>query len=196
MRPLIQSALVAASMFSLPALAAAAIFIQVGDYNLERDRTDQTISIFVTGETTDQVQGLNFYAQVADGGPGEGGVIDGPDILAADIITNTIFAGNSNPQQDPGSTAQLVIRTTTTASGTVRANGLLATLTIDTRGFTAGQSFELRVGDTLAGNTNFAGTPAGFDNGTITITNPVPEPTALAMLGLAALGLRRRTRRA
>jgi hypothetical protein len=168
--------------------AAHGATILVGEHNLLPDTPGQTIQIFVTGGNA--VQGLNFNGQVADGGPEVGGSIDGPNITSADILTGTIFGSNNTGQQDPGSFPQLAIRTTSTSSGTVTADGLLATLSIDTTGFLKG-SWPLKLGDTLNGPTDFAGIPITITDGSIA----VPEPAGAALLLIAGAGVTTRRRR-
>ena len=80
---------------------------------------------------------------------------------------------------------QVWIQSTTTAEGTATADGLLATLTIDTTGFLDG-SFDLSLGNTLDGATDFAGLPADITDGSIRI---IPEPTALVLLLLGCAGV-------
>src|SRR5687767_4478610 len=95
----------------------AALSITVGTHTLQPNTPNQTVELSVTGG--DLVEALNFNAQIADGGPELGGLIDGPVITSADIVTGTIFNNRSTGEQNPGSFPQLAIRTTTTASGTV-----------------------------------------------------------------------------
>jgi hypothetical protein len=173
----------AAAILSAAPSRAAVIF--VGDNILASNTPDQTVQIFVTGH--DAVQGLNFYAQIADGGPEAGGVVDGPNITAVDVLSNTIFAPNNEGQQNPGSLPQLAARTTTTLSGTVDAEGLLATLTIDTTGFTTG-SWPLKLTGTLNGSTDFAGLPISITDGSISL----PEPGFVSTVIGIGLMLRRR----
>lgn len=116
----------------------AALVIDVGEHDLLPNTPGQAVFIFVRGG--DPVQGVNLNAQVEDGGTelaAFGGSIDGPAISNVDIITGTIFAGNNNGPVNPELAfgvdfRQLELRTTTTAAGTVAADGLLATLIIDT----------------------------------------------------------------
>jgi hypothetical protein len=168
--------------------ARAALSINVGTHTLLPNTPNQTIQLSVTGG--DAVQALNFNAQVADGGPELGGVVNGPDITAANIVTGTIFSGNNSGQQDPGSFPQLAIRTTTTSSGSIAASGVLATLTISTVGISSG-TFPLKLNDTLNGPTDFATVPVTITDGFIV----VPEPATLSIL-LPLLALRRARRRA
>jgi len=101
--------------------------------------TVQTIQLNVTGGQP--VNGLVLDAQIADGGPGSGGTA-GPSFAPlnptvssspADLITGTIFASNNAGQQDNTSVpSQSYSGSLITSSGTVNANGLLATMGVST----------------------------------------------------------------
>ncbi|HNQ87785.1 MAG TPA: hypothetical protein PKM73_04030 [Verrucomicrobiota bacterium] len=140
--------------------------IVVGIHRLAPDTDGQKVRVFVRGGGS--VQGLNLNAQVADGGVAAGGQIAGPSVTAVDLITGTVFEGNAIGPDDPGSVPQLAMRTLTTASGTVVAEGLLATLTIDTTGFTSGV-YRLALGATANGPTDFAGIPAAITDGWLVV---------------------------
>lgn len=165
--------------------------IVVGEHELLADTTDQLIEIMVSGG--DSVQGLNLRLQVADGGthPDAGGSIDGPKISNVDLVTGTIFDGNNTGQNDLLSLPQVSVQSITTATGTVVADGMLATVLIDTTGFMEGE-FDLRAGSTLDGPTDFAGVPANITDGSIRI---VPEPASffglLTGVGMICAALRR-----
>ena len=152
--------------------------IQVGNYTLLANTPNQKIQIFVAGGLPggDNVQGADVEVQIADGGPAAGGKVSGPKITHVDVLTNTIFAKNNNGQAGVGSIVPQVFEATTlTASGTVKALGLLATITVDTTGFTGGV-FPLLLTGTLNGNTDFTLIPANVSNGTITLLPPPPPP--------------------
>lgn len=140
--------------------------IVVGTHRLAPDTAGQRVRVYVRGGSP--VQGLNLNAQVADGGAAAGGQVAGPSITAVDLTTGTIFAGNAVGPDDPGSLPQLAMRTITTASGTVVADGLLATLTLDTTGFTNGV-YRLALGATANGFTDFAGLPASITDGWLVV---------------------------
>lgn len=142
--------------------------IVVGRHQLEPDAAGQQIQIFVTGN--DQVHGMNFNLQVADGGPAVGGVVSGPVITAVDLVSDQemIFFGKSTQPVNPGSFPQIALRAVTTSSGTVVADGLLATITVDTRGVAPG-TYALTMGETLNGASDFAGVPIDIVEGSITI---------------------------
>jgi hypothetical protein len=143
--------------------------ISVGNHNLLPDTGGQAITISVSGG--ESVDGLDFFLQVADGGPELGGSIDGPRIANADIFTGTIFAGNNAGELGGGSLApQFWQSGTVTDSGYVSAAGLLATVLIDTSGFVAG-AWELKMADTLMGDSRFPtpGIDTVVENGSISI---------------------------
>jgi hypothetical protein len=172
-----------------PSLAFGSIVIDVGDHFLVPNTAGQTIVLLVSG--SEPVDGLNLNVQVADGGPGVGGMISGPSITSVDLLTGTIFAPNHTAPQDPGSFPQLAIRTVNTSSGAVLAAGQLVTLTVSTVGFVDG-TWELKLSDTLNGPTDFAGVPATITDGSITL-RAIPEPNGiLGLLLPAALPVRRR----
>ena len=150
----------------LSAVIEGTASVPVGTHTLQPNTPGQRVQIFVTGGLA--VQGMNFNAQIADGGPELGGSIDGPDITGVDVLAGTIFANNNTGQQNPGSFSQLGIRYTTTNTGTVNASGLLGTITIDTTGFSSG-GFDLRLDNTLNGDTDFAGLPINITNGRINV---------------------------
>lgn len=127
-------------VLSFIAAAAEASTITVGNHLLLPDTPGQTVQIFVTGG--DAVSGLNLFAQVGDGGPeltdfSLPAGTDGPAISSVDLKTGTIFDGIPDGQTDTGSIPQVVnyFIAITAAGGSVPADGLLTTLTIDTTGF-------------------------------------------------------------
>lgn len=174
----------------LSSAAVAEISIDVGDYDLLPNTPDQQILVFVTGG--DLVQGLDLNVLIADGGPEIGGVIESPAITNTDILTGTIFQNNNTGVIDLGvSLQQFDARSTTTAAGTVAADGLLATLTIDTTGFFGGV-FPLILSTTPNGPTAFAGVPARITDGSISI---VPEPGSCSWGAVSLLAVSWRRRR-
>jgi len=125
--------------------------IVVGNHLLLPNRAGQTFQISVSGGT--QVSGLDFNAEVANGGTANGGT-PGPAISSANLLSGTIFASNNSGQQVPSNLPPQVYSSFVITNGatTVSASGLLATVTIDTTGFNGGiYSFKL----------------AGFSNGTV-----------------------------
>jgi hypothetical protein len=183
------SAIFAALSLGIVGFSHAAMIV-VGDHPLLPNKANQTIQISVT--EGDAVQGLNLYLQIADGGTLAGGSVNGPTITSVDILSNTIFSDNNTGVRNPGSLPQVAARVTTTSAGTVNAEGLLATLTIDTTGFTDG-SWSLNLNDTLNGPTDFAGVPVVTYDGSIFIAE-VPEPMSLLPLAMVVGLLRQKQR--
>lgn len=160
----------------------------MGNHGLIFYTADQKIEIFVTG--TEQVQGMSFNLQVADGGPGAGGSILGPVITAVDLVSQPemMFFNNSTTVLNPGSAPRLAVRSFTTASGTVIAEGLVAIVTFDTSGI-AGGTYQLKMSATVNGDSGFAGIPINIVNGPLTIpTPPAPPDVSLSIRKLAAMG--------
>jgi len=179
--------------------------IDVGSFLLDPDTPGQQIFLEIQGTPgVDEAQGVTLNVQVADGYPDfvpgdPPTTIDGPNITAVDLVgPGTVFG--SVPNTGPSFIAQLEqiwVVGTTTASGSVTTDGVLAVVTIDTTGWFAGDGpWELRLKETLNGDTILAGLPSALTiiNGTIA----VPEPSAL-LLGLVGGALflcwRRRPRR-
>jgi hypothetical protein len=146
---------------------ASAAAINAGMHTLAPNMPGQLVQIGVTGG--EAVSGVDLFVQVGDGGTTVGGDDTGPKITNLDLVTGTIFAANhTDVFTDP---APLIWgATTTTTTGTVPANGVLATLTIDTTGITTGQ-FDLILNPAATGPTAFAdaGVVANLTNGLLQI---------------------------
>jgi len=159
--------------------------IDAGSHTLLPNSPYQQIEFYATGG--DDVQGLNFYVQIADGGPEAAAAgfatlpgIDGPEITGLDLITGTIFqddnAGqmviNSGyPQYRDANIATSIPAGQDGDPGTaVVVDGLIATVTIDTTGFSSG-TYPLVLADVLDGviSTDFTSVPTTVTNGSITI---------------------------
>jgi hypothetical protein len=163
--------------------------IDVGTHQLQPNTAGQTIQLFVSGG--DAVEAINFSAQVDGGGSAGGGNDTGPTFTNLDLLTGTIFAPNNSGQFGGPGFPQLAIGSTITDSGSVAANGLLATLTVDTTGVSSGD-YAFLLSDTLNGNTDFGNIHPTITNGTIHVT---PEPASMALLGLGSLVVLRIRRR-
>ena len=183
---------------SLIATAQATLVLHVGHHLLAPNMAGQAIPVYVSGG--DFVQGVTFNVQVEDAYP-DFGVIDGPNTTDVDLLAGTIFDGNNTGENLIGVGEQLIIEGTTTASGTISAEGLLAIVMIDTTGFSAGDGpFRLLMGGTLNGDTNFQSSGGTLvpviSNGLITI---IPEPATfvtamIGIIGLCLYALRRKMR--
>jgi hypothetical protein len=152
--------------------------IMVGDIVLAANTPNQIVPIYVTGGQL--VSGLDLYVQVGDGGPelislGLPRGTDAPSIAGVRLKDGTIFAQTPDAAVDLGSLPQVATWAISLSdAGSVAAEGLLATLVIDTTGFFAG-NWPLALAGVLpnhpAGplNTSFATTPAFVENGKISI---------------------------
>jgi hypothetical protein len=156
------------------ATLAGAAAIDAGMHTLAPNMPGQQVRIHVTGG--EAVSGIDFFVQIGDGGAAVGGSDTGPKITSVDLETGTIFdMNNTGIFTDP--TPLLWGATTTSASGTVAANGLLATLTIDTTGFANGQ-YNLILNPLSTGPTAFAGltVTTNLSNGWLQIGAPPNTP--------------------
>ena len=189
-------------------LAGAQPAIDVGSHDLLPDTPGQTIEVYVTGGQP--IVGTNLNVQIADGLNTAGPVFQGVDQVleniigttyGVDAITGTLFdAPNNNGGQDNSYIGPQVIAAVvvTPQNTTVAADGLLATLTIDTTGVFAG-TYDLKLAGTRNGDTDLN---LDSQNNPIepTITNGqiniIPEPASALLLaaGGGVLIARRRRR--
>ncbi|REK05965.1 MAG: PEP-CTERM sorting domain-containing protein [Planctomycetota bacterium] len=145
------------------------------------------------------VQGLDLYLTVNND------VAPAPVMTLVDVIgPGTIFFGNNTGQGDFGppfiAPGLVVVATTTTASGTVDPNGILAFVEFDTTGVAPGV-YPFSLTSPLFGPSDFAAAPgsdAVLIDGTLTV---VPEPASIVMglfaaAGLGAVMIRRRRNKA
>jgi len=172
--------------------ARADLTITVDTYHLEPNTPYQPVHIYVSGG--DAVEAVQVECQIDNGALN--GPITAPTISELDVVTGTIFSSNHFGQTPPLTgviNSWLATRGTWTSSGTVAADGLLATVYIDTRGFTSPTgTWSLKLSGTRNGSTVFGDIQPTIINGTISL-EPVPEPaTALFLVAGAALLLRRR----
>lgn len=120
--------------------SASSASINVGNHVLAPNLSGQTVQILVTNNGPGgqfPISGADVNVEVSDGGPSNGGTL-GPQLTAADLITGTIFAANNNGEQNITSQPQIYEGAITTSGGTVNANGLLATLTLNTTNIAPG----------------------------------------------------------
>jgi len=157
--------------------------INVGNHVLAPNLSGQTVQILVTNSSPGgqfPISGADVNVEVSDGGPANGGTV-GPQLTSADLVTGTIFAANNNGQQNITNQSQVYEGAITTSSGTVNANGLLASLTLDTTSISPG-IYSLKLanfknaavnGDTDLGiDQNFDTINPVVTNGNLVVTYP------------------------
>ena len=176
--------------------------ITVGDHLLQPNQANQSISILISGG--DQVKGLNFYLQVGDGGPELANYdlpagTPGPKITSVDLKTGTIYQSVTDVASVLESIPQVATLSfpISTPGVSVTADGLLATVVLDTTGFFSG-TFPLLMNGVLnfpeidgPYTSDFEGIVPTIVNGSITI---VPEPTGVSLLLLTGALMARRVR--
>jgi hypothetical protein len=165
-----------------------------------------SIDIFVSGLGTnsESIGSIDLFIGIASQSTGSapGGE---PSINSVDVVTGTIFAGNSGnaaPGQvmfGPGDGSSQVIEIDNiTDTSVLTANGKLFTISLDTLGVAQNTTWTLDVfgvvgNDSVFSNDQLLGVPFMGSNGSFTI---VPEPSSFALAGIGALGLlARRLRR-
>jgi hypothetical protein len=182
-------------LIGLPVASAATI--TGGVHNLLPNTPGQVIQIMASGG--DSVEGIVLSVITGDGGSTYGGSIEAPGITFIDVLAPGKIFGTPNNTGDLGiffNGDQAASTSTTTPSGSVIANGLLATVTIDTTGFVGG-SYVLDLtglNESLLPSSSFPGDPTQVING---VLNIVPEPSSIvlglfAAAGMAAVVIRRR----
>jgi hypothetical protein len=130
-----------ALLLGLPATLRAAPTIIVGNHVSVAEAASVTIDVFVTGigPGADSIGGLDLWVGIASQSfvapPGE------PKINGVDVVTGTIFAGNSAfdaPGQVLGAFDQVWEIQNVTVSGAITTDGKLFTIDINTLGVSCG----------------------------------------------------------
>ncbi len=161
--------------------------IIAGTHVLQPNMAGQAIQILAAGDTPDSFLGADLYLVVADG-------LSGPVITSVDLVgPGTIFNGNSNPQTDFGppyvAPGRQIVAITTTLSGTVGPNGVLANLIVDTTGIAPGD-YALSLYSPTFGASDLppfvGGNPTILVDGVLQV---VPEPSSVVMALCAAAGM-------
>jgi autotransporter-associated beta strand protein len=165
-----------------PALGSPLISIQ--DQYMLNTNAQRLIPILVSSSTNELVDGVNLDVQIGDGGSVNGGTNTAPRITNLDIIgPGTIFYGNNTgtgtladgtplPVYIGSGGNNLIAGTaTTTDSGTVNANGVLAWLSVNPSGAAVGSAYQVILQNVGANYTtgpwtsDFADVSASFPTG-------------------------------
>jgi len=178
--------------FVFTSSALAIPTIDVGNHVLQPNQANQPVEIFVTGG--DPVQGVNFNVEVGAGGPPIQDLVIFDDAGPKAYI----FDNNNNGTLDqdgphPDAAPLWEGRSTTTVSGSIAADGLLATIFFDTTGISGGGPWPLTLTPSVPPPTDFAGVPADITDGTLRIEGGpviIPEPATIVVWSLlAAVGI-------
>lgn len=206
---LVAALLMGGAVLACGSRAGAVPVLTAGDHVLAPNTPNQEVQVRISGG--DQIEGINFYLQVGDGGrvfdeAGElalDGSDTGPVITRLNLTDGTIFTGNNNGQEfGTWLYGLLGVSYVTTQSGTVAADGVLARVTLDTTGMFSGTvPFSLRW-QGLYGGLDFPSDvplypPLVLVDGSLSIHAPEPGSVGLALVGLvcvAGLVWRRRRR--
>src|SRR4051794_9320928 len=94
------SIVVASALALVAATAQADMVITVGQISLLPNQAGQTVNVFLYSDVPDSTQGLEFKAQLGDGGPDLEGVDITPLITVDAVGPGTLFEFNHNPPFD------------------------------------------------------------------------------------------------
>ena len=178
-------------MFCWCSACLADVNVTVGSHRVLGQKTDEKVTLLVTGG--DLVDALNLNVQIGLWDSADNYLAAGPHITDLDVVSGTIFSGAVDPSLAKAQMLNSRLWASSfLADSTVSANGVLATLTLDTTRMSSG-TYELRLMQTMNGDSDFGIAPALIANGSIVIS--VPEPSSLGLLALVAIGLSRRVRK-
>jgi hypothetical protein len=151
----------------------------VGSHNLLPNQSNQKVPLYVRGGQ--RVGGVNLYVQSGDGGPeltqlGLPAGTRGPALTGIDLVTGTIFASTPDRPSVLLTLPQVGFATLAIAEpqSWVAAEGLLATLTVDTTGLFGG-TYDLKLDQILPElqdgpfASDFGGQPVRINNGKLQI---------------------------
>lgn len=195
----------AIAFFSSVPATQADIVITYGDslnfIDLLPNTAGQDVQFFASGVPGEgNIDGLELNMQIGDGGAALGGTDIGPTFQGVDMILGTIWSGpGGGANQDDPFDEPLARQSTVFSNSLFSADGLVATVTFDTTGFSGG-TYDFRLSG-VAGSFDsifFRGqdtVPTIAPNGFLRIS-PVPEPTsAILFAGLGGWVLIRRRKK-
>ena len=187
--------------------AFADIVIDVGSHTLLPNTAGQQIDILISSDAGDSLtSGINLNVQIGDGnGSGAEPVFSGTQgTVEAWVVSGTIFENEAPSGAAPLMGFPSLVEAGALSNSNIVANGVLASLLIDTTGFGTPGSFNLSLANNSSGlpdtqvlgpvGTNGSVLGVTINNGSINIA-AVPEPAAVTLLALGILGMIARRRR-
>ena len=168
-------------------MASAAITVTAGTPTVGQG-TAETFQILISTDAADKVTGTDLYVQIGTGQTGDITLVTCP--LIADAET---YADGDGWGSDYYGVVQFGELVSNPANDPV-ANGILATVTIDTSAVAVG-TYDLVIASTVLGDSAMYQTSGSavitFVDGDLEVT---PEPATLSVLALGGLALLRRRR--
>ena len=151
------------------------VTVTLGNHNVPQGATAYQIPVLISGGAP--ITDLVGIFQVGNGGPSVGGTA-GPEIASVSYFPSVWTSAAGGFESFSGSDTQIMESSVSlNVSGqTVTSSGTLVTLTIDAGNFPVGSKFDLKMTDTVLGDSSFYNGPSLVPftaaKGTITIVDP------------------------
>lgn len=183
----------------LSSVSSADLTISAVGFPLLPNTSNQTVTLNVTTDSSDQIDAINLRLQVGDGGSGDLGTgtdvagVNMPFITAIDFSTGLFASASLTPAASTSlANGGLLAQRNADLAVATPASGLLAAVVFSTVGINSPGSFDFLldgVFETSAVTTGSMAIPINFassvNSGSV---SAVPEPSAFLLLGLISIG--------